>query len=154
MHATGPSEGPTRLQHIAAPAKNFNLGRRVDMRPIRFSPVLDEALPREDQRTFRRNGTVSTIRKRARINMLEHVLIGKVRTLCRNMLWWVTLRRQCDADDGDRHEGHYPRQYDVSQSIGGARMVLLPIFVRRHLTLLLPCSRRERDLGSKEDGEC
>src|SRR5204863_9860454 len=31
-------------------------------------------------------GTVSTIRKRARINMLEHVLIGKVRTLCRNML--------------------------------------------------------------------
>jgi hypothetical protein len=37
-------------------------------------------------RAFRRNGTVSTIRKRARINMLEHVLIGKVRTLCRNML--------------------------------------------------------------------
>jgi hypothetical protein len=27
------------------------------------------------------------MRKRASINMLEHVLIGKVRTLCRNMLW-------------------------------------------------------------------
>src|SRR6476469_5224437 len=39
------------------------------------------------RRAFRRNGTVSTIRKRARINMLEHVLIGKVHTLCRNMLY-------------------------------------------------------------------
>ena len=63
------------------------LGRRVDLRPIRFSPILDEAPTREDQRAFRRNGTVSTVRKRARINLLEHVLIGKVRTLCRNMLW-------------------------------------------------------------------
>src|SRR5262249_3383075 len=33
------------------------------------------------------NGAVSTIRKRTRIVMLEHALIGKVRTLCRNMLW-------------------------------------------------------------------
>ena len=32
------------------------------------------------------HGTVLTIRMRARINMLEHVLIGKVRTLCRDML--------------------------------------------------------------------
>src|SRR4029079_17104829 len=56
---------------ISQPARKISmLGRRVDLPPIRFSPVLDEALPREDQRTFRRNGTVSTIRKRARINML------------------------------------------------------------------------------------
>ena len=46
---TGPSEGPTRLQHIAAARKISMLDRRVVLRSIRFSPVLDEALTREDQ---------------------------------------------------------------------------------------------------------
>ena len=53
--------------------------------------ILAVALGRRHGRNFRTyakppHGTVSTIRKRARINMLEHVLIGKVRKLCRNML--------------------------------------------------------------------
>ena len=43
---------------------------------------------------------LSTIRKRVRINLLEHVLIGKVRTLRRNMPAELEAARHCAAASG------------------------------------------------------